>query len=244
MLDKNIIFVDVETTGINPTEDRIIELGIIFYDKEGKREAKNYLLNPGTVVTNSDIHGITNDLLKDAPTFAEIANELVTYFNGANIFCAYNFRFDFSFLQAEFNRVGIDLNTEKYVFIDPFEIYKKYVPHTLAGAYKYYTGQVLENAHRALDDIKATEEILRKQQSMYSDLFGGNILDIQKETIGSTILISKWFGYVDDNIVFKQGKFKDEVISKKHNNYLQWILGLPDITLDDKKYIKSKLGDV
>lgn len=244
MILEDIILVDLETTGTNSAVDRIIEIGLIKYDLYGKRNEFTIFVNPQTKIANSDIHGITDDMVANSKTFKDIAEDLYDYFKDIKHICAYNFKFDFGFLQAEFDRVGITLNTKDYIFVDPLEIFRKFVPHTLAGAYKHYVGGEMTNAHRALDDIKATEQVLISQSKIYDELFSKGLKAVQLETVGEVDLISRWFAKDGDNYVFLQGKHKGEIVTPRHSSYLDWISSLKDISLDDRNLLAGDLGEI
>ena len=235
------IFVDLETTGLNPSQDRICQIGIILAD--GKEI--NMLINPGIAIPASvtAVHGITNEMVRNAPKFEDIAAELINGLEEANIFVAYNFTFDFQFLQNElFRTVHYELKEEDFAFIDPYKIFRKMFPHNLANAYYFYTGKQIIGAHSAINDIRATKEVLDRQKELYIDLFTKDAKEIEELTVGDTSIIGKWFGKVDGDIRYKQGKYRGELVNKSQETYLQWIYGLEDVTMSEKRYIASVIS--
>ncbi len=237
------IYVDLETTGIEASKERICQIAVI--DANGNEYTS--LVNPEKVIPDeaTKVHGITNAMVKDAPKFGEIAEKVKEMLIEADHFVAYNSIFDFQFLQAELNRtIGFDLDENNYVFVDPYKIFKKMFPHNLSNAYRFYTGLELENAHNAIVDIRATKDVLDKQEAMYQELFSHGYDHVAKETIGSTSLLGKWFEIRDDGIYFKQGKHKNEKVSLVHANYLGWINGLDDITISERRYINKLLKEL
>ncbi len=235
------IYIDLETTGVEPSKDRICQIAIIKVD--GSEYSS--LVNPERVIPDeaSKIHGITNVMVKDSPKFGEIAERVRDMLLEADHFVAYNSIFDFQFLQTELNRsIGFDLNEANYVFVDPYKIFRKMFPHNLANAYLYYTGKTLENAHNAIVDIRATREVLDSQEARYTELFSQGYKSVAEETIGDTSILGKWFERREEGaLYFKQGKHKGEKISQVHADYLRWISRLDDISVSERRQIASLL---
>lgn len=232
------IYVDLETTGLNPNQDRVCQVGIIL--PNGKEI--DVLVNPEIPISPSStaLHGITNETVKNAPKFIDIANELITGLEEAEIFVAYNFTFDFQFLQNElFRTVHYELLESDFNFLDPYKIFRKMFPHNLANAYYFYTGKKIEGAHGAINDIRCTKEVLDKQKEIYSELFTQPIKEIEKITIGDTSIIGKWFNCEDGIVCFKQGKYRGEVVTINHVDYLRWIYSLEDVTMSERRFISS-----
>lgn len=236
------IFIDLETTGLNPNQDRICQVGAILSDGSEIDSLVNPHKNIPEEVTQ--LTGITNEMVKDAPDFEQVAESLIKGLENAEIFVAYNYVFDFQFLQNElFNRLQYDLKEEDFIFIDPYKVFRKMFPHTLSNAYKFYTGKIFEGAHSAINDIKATKEILEKQEESYPELFSKGMKEVEKETIGDTSILGKWFKKAKEGYSFKQGKHRGELVDLSHHEgYLKWIYKLEDVTLSEKRYISSILG--
>lgn len=233
------LFVDLETTGLNPNKDRICQIGAIL----DSGSEINTLINPHRPIPRevTEVTGITNDDVKDAPNFEDYADRLIVALEESEIFVAYNYAFDFQFLQNElFRTVHYMLKEEDFVFLDPYKIFRKMFPHNLSNAYYFYTGKKMEGAHTAIDDIRATKEVFEKQKELYTGLFSKSLKEIEKETIGDTSITGKWFERVNGHYIFKQGKFRGETIdSTHHGSYLKWIYSLEDVTMSEKRFISG-----
>lgn len=237
------LFVDLETTGTDINEDRVCQIGMILPDG---REYET-LINPGIPIPKAatDIHGITDELVESAPSFSAVADLVINALKEADCFVAYNFIFDFQFLQAELFRAKKHILKEgNFVFIDPYKIFKKMFPHNLSNAYRFYTGKELEGLHTAIGDIRATKEILEKQKERYTDLFSLPYKEIEARIIGDTSILGKWFQTKDKVVYFQQGKYKGEAINESHHDYLKWVYSLKDSTLSEKRYIDELLQGV
>lgn len=234
------IFIDLETTGLNTSQDRICQIGAILNDGS----EINTLINPHKIIPRevTELTGISNDDVKNAPDFEEYADQLITALEESEIFIAYNFTFDFQVLQSElFRTLHYELNERDFTFLDPYKIFRKMFPHNLSNAYLFYTGKEMQGAHTAIEDIRATKAVLDKQKELYTDLFAKDLKIIEMETIGDTSILGKWFEKVDNAYKFKQGKHKAEKVEPRHQNYLKWIYSLEDITMSEKRFISGFL---
>lgn len=171
-LKNPIIFFDLETTGINITKDRIVELSFLKVYPNGKEEIKTKRINPEMPIPkeSSDIHGITDEDVKDAPTFRQIAKSLADQIEGCDLAGFNSSRFDIPLLAEEFLRVGIDVDFSRKKLIDVQIIFHKKEQRTLEAAYKFYCDKTLEDAHSAEADTLATYEVLKSQLDRYDDL--------------------------------------------------------------------------
>lgn len=170
-LRKPIVFFDLETTGVSVAKDRIVQIGYIKVMPNGEEKCGNYLVNPEMHIPeeSSAIHHITDDMVKDQPTFRQLAGKLEQEFAGCD-FAGYNSnRFDVPMLIEEFLRVGKSLDVRNSKFVDVQNIFYKKEPRTLIAAYKYYCGKDLEGAHAADADIRATYEVLQAQLDRYAN---------------------------------------------------------------------------
>ena len=171
-LKKPLVIFDLETTGVNVSKDRIIDIYLIKAYPDGKEENLYKRLNPGVPIPDetSEIHGIYDRDVNDSPTFAEVAQELNAFIGDAD-FAGFNSnRFDFPLLVEEFYRAGVDFDTVKRKFVDAQRIFHVKEPRNLAAAYRFYCDETLENAHSAEADTRATWEIIKAQVDKYSDL--------------------------------------------------------------------------
>ena len=171
-LRNPLIFFDLETTGINISSDRIVEISYLKIYPNGDEESKTTKINPTIPISvkATQIHGITDEDIKDAPPFSEVARTLAKTMEGCDLVGYNSNKFDIPLLAEEFIRAGIDIDLKKRKFIDVQVIYHKKEQRTLTAAYKFYCNKELEEAHSAEADTRATCEILKAQLEMYNDL--------------------------------------------------------------------------
>lgn len=171
-LKNPIVFLDLETTGINVVSDRIVEIALIKVNVDGSEEEKLLRINPERHIPEetSEIHGIYDEDVKDAPTFKAVAKTLAHFIEGCDL-CGFNSnRFDIPLLAEEFLRAEVDIDMKKRKFIDVQAIFHKMEKRTLVAAYKFYCNQELVNAHSAMADTKATYEVLKSQLDRYENV--------------------------------------------------------------------------
>ena len=171
-LKNPIVFLDLETTGINVVTDRIVEIALLKIFPDGHEEEKFQRINPGIPIPAqaSAIHGIYDEDVKDAPLFKEVAKVYAKFIEGCDLAGFNSTRFDIPLLSEEFLRVDIDLDMKKHKFVDVQIIFHRMEKRTLAAAYKFYLMQDLENAHSAMADTKATYEVLKAQLERYEGI--------------------------------------------------------------------------
>lgn len=171
-LNRPIIFFDLETTGINLTHDRIVEISTIKVKPDGTTESRTRRLNPEMPIPAeaTAVHHITDEDVANEPTFRQIAKSLATFFEGCDIAGFNSNRFDIPMLDQEFQRAGVKFGFDKARFVDVQTIFHKKEPRNLIAAYKFYCGKDLEDAHSAQADIQATYEVLLAQLERYDDL--------------------------------------------------------------------------
>ena len=228
-LERPLVVFDLETTGINVSRDRIIEISLLKIFPEGNEELKTYRVNPGVPIPRetSDIHGIFDKDVADKPSFKELAPDLVKFLTECD-FCGFNSnKFDFPLLVEEFYRAGIPFEIDKRKFIDVQRIYHHKEPRNLKAAFKFYCDKDLENAHSAEADTIATWEILKAQMEKYedlpSDLAGlhnmsgqNNLADLAGRLI-----------YKGDDILFNFGKYRGQKVADiltKDAGYYKWMM--------------------
>ena len=171
-LSRPIAFLDLETTGVNLGTDRIVEIAIVRIKPDGTRKIMRTLLNPEMRISDesTSIHGISNEMVKDAPTFKQAAGEIKQFLDGCDLGGYNSNKFDIPLLVEEFLRVGVDFQIEKRKCIDAQRIYHLMEPRNLSAALRFYCGKELENAHSAEADTMATYEILMAQLDRYPEL--------------------------------------------------------------------------
>lgn len=170
-LKNPIIFFDLETTGLDIANDRIVEICYIKVEPNGNEEARTMRINPECHIPEActAVHGITDEDVKDCPTFKQVAAQLAQTFKGCDLAGYNSNKFDIPLLVEEMLRAGVELDLSKRKMVDVQNIYHKLERRTLIAAYKFYCQKDLENAHSALADTRATYEVLEAQLDHYPD---------------------------------------------------------------------------
>lgn len=173
-LKRPLVFFDLETTGINITRDRIVEIAIVKLvpGKETEPEVKTRRVNPEMPIPAeaTAIHHITDADVAGQPTFRQIAKSLAEYIKGCDIAGFNSNRFDVPMLDEEFRRVGVEFDFHKARFVDVQTVFHKKEPRNLSAAYRFYCDKELEGAHGAEADTLATYQVLLAQLDRYDDL--------------------------------------------------------------------------
>jgi DNA polymerase-3 subunit epsilon len=241
-LRRPLAFIDIETTGINVSSDRIIEISILKIDPYGKEEWISLRINPEMPIPEKStvIHGITDKDVADSPTFREVSKKLAAFLEGCDL-AGYNaIKFDIPVLAEEFLRINTDFNFRKRKYIDAQVIFYKKEQRTLSAAYQFYCGKDLQNAHSSKADTQATYEVLKAQLDRYNDLEN----DIEKlADFSSFHNIADFAGRIvfDDNGVeiFNFGKHKGkpvEEVFREEPSYYSWMMN-GDFPLYTKKIL-------
>lgn len=258
-LKRDLVFFDLEATGLNVLKDRIVQIALIKFEKKTGAE-KRYctLVNPGIPISEEaiSIHGITPDMVRSAPTFAQIAEQLYTFIGNADLAGYNSTRFDIPMLIEEFGRVGMDFSIEDRNLIDVQQIFYKMEPRTLRAAYRFYCGEELNNAHDALADVEATIKVFRGQLSKYA---GVNLTDDKGNIIESPVVpdAKELYKFTheqpiidvtnrlklnkDGEVVFNFGKYEGQVVAEvlaKDHNYYHWMME-KDFSQQVKQMIKK-----
>ena len=229
-LKRPIAFIDLETTGVSLSTDRIVEIAMVKILPDGNKQAKRKLLNPQIPIPQSatDIHGITDAMVKDATTFKQSANEIKQFIDGCDLGGYNSNRFDIPMLMEEFLRAEMDIDLSRQKMVDVQHIFYVMEPRTLSAAYKFFCNKELENAHSAEADINATIEVLEAQLDRYSQL--GNSTESILEVIGEDKIIDYARRFIYDEKgeeVFNFGKFKGKPASyvfKVEPHYYDWMM--------------------
>lgn len=160
-LNKPIIYFDAETTGVETETARIVELACIKYNPDGTQEEKTIRVNPTIPIPTqaSEVHGITDEMVKDKPTFKQYAQAIRNWFDGCDLAGFNSDNYDVPLLSAEFERAGLEGIDWNPNLLDIIKLYRLLYPNTLSDVYKRLTGKELEGAHGAVADILATKEI-------------------------------------------------------------------------------------
>ena len=239
-LKNPLVFFDLETTGINIVSDRIVEISYLKILPNGDEESKTRRINPEMPIPTqaTEIHGITNDDVKDAPTFKSIAKSLVAQIEGCDLAGYNSNRFDIPLLAEEFLRAGVDIDLMKRKFVDVQTIFHKKEQRTLGAAYKFYCSKDLENAHTAEADTKATYEILQAQLERYPDLKNDIVFLSEYSAFGNYADFAGRVIYNDKKQeVINFGKYKGRLVEevfREDPGYYGWIIQ-GDFPLHTKK---------
>lgn len=243
-LKKPLAFIDLETTGVNLGIDRIVEIAIVKVLPDGTRNVKRKLVNPEMPIPKaaSDVHGITDEMVKDAPTFKQIAQELKQMLDGCDLGGFNSNRFDIPLLMEEFLRVEVDFDMKNRKLIDVQNIYHKLEPRTLGAAYKFYCNKDLEGAHSSEVDASATFEILNAQVEKYPEI--GNTVDSILKYFGDDQVVDFARRFVMENgvEVFNFGKHKGRPVAEVLNaepQYYDWMM-----KGDFPQHTKQKLNEI
>jgi DNA polymerase-3 subunit epsilon len=228
-LSKPIAFIDLETTGISITNDRIIEIAIVKIATDGTRLVKRKLINPGMPIPagSTAVHGITDEMVKDAPSFKQVANECKQFMDHCDIGGYNSNRFDIPMLIEEFLRAGIEFSTEGRKFVDVQKIFHKMEERTLSAAYKFYCQKILEGAHSAEADAQATYEILEAQVTRYPQM--GATVDSIVQFTGEDEMVDFARRFIKENgiEIFNFGKHKGKTVEKvlkEEPQYYDWMM--------------------
>ena len=229
-LTRPLIVFDLETTGLDTVRDRIIQLAYIKLWPDGREERKNLLINPCKPIPQevTALTGIRDSDVAAAPTFADVAQELRSEFEGCDLAGYNSNRFDVPLLIEEFLRAGISFDISKVRFVDVQNIFHKKEPRTLVAAYRFYCGKELDGAHSADCDIRASYEVLQAQLDRYEDL-ENDVEWLQEFTrmnrnvdpMGAMVYDEK------DRPVFNFGKYKGRPVTEvltRDPSYYSWMM--------------------
>lgn len=230
-LSRPVTFFDLETTGVDPFNDRIVQVGAIKIHPDGNREEWNQLVNPQMPIPPevTAVHGIKDEDVKDAPTIGDLSQKLSEFFHDVDL-GGYNIKnFDIPILMAEFNRIGMQLDLESVKYIDAMAIFRLKEPRTLTAAYKKYCGKDLEDAHDAIVDIQASIEVFEGQMKHYGDL-PESIEDLHElcfpadpESYDAEGKLKVKNGKISINFGKHKGKPLQE-LATSDRGYLEWIM--------------------
>jgi DNA polymerase-3 subunit epsilon len=258
-LDRDLVFFDIESTGLNVLKDRILQIALIKYTKNDPEPIEMFMLiNPGIPISDEAyaIHGISNEMIRSKPIFSQVGQDIYDFIGNADLAGYNSDRFDIPMLMEEFNRIGIDFDISKRRLVDMQKIFYKMEPRTLKAAYKLYCGEELTDAHDALADAKATVEVFKGQLRKYENR---DYVDSEGIIHQSPIKndISAIASFVSDEsmldvtqrlkynakgeVVFNFGKYTGQVVAqvfKLEPNYFHWIME-KDFSAQVKQIVKK-----
>ena len=245
-LDKPLVVFDLETTGLSINLDRIVELAYLKIMPDGEISKGDWLINPEMNIPAevSAIHGITDDKVKDAPTFKDKAEEFFNIFNDCD-YSGFNVvTFDLPFLKREFLRVGLDFNYESAKIIDAKVIYYFMEPRTLSAAYQFYCKKEHVDAHNALADVEATAKILAKQLEKYNETRDWDfIYKIHHAADDRFVDRDRKFYWRSGEAYLAFSKHRDRSlaeVAETDPGFLSWILGA-DFSEETKDIVRKAL---
>lgn len=224
-LTRDICALDVETTGLNPENDRIIQIGMYILSPDGSTKDGVQLVNPQMPIPADAfrIHGISDEMVKDAATFDQLAPKIEHGLKDMDL-CGYNIDFDLRFLRAELKRCNFELTHG--IVIDAQKIFKRFMPHTLVSARERYLNETnTKDAHDALVDAKATLEVFDAQVTTHNlprDIHKIHTLIFEPEA--GFLDTDRKFKWINDQACINFGKFRNCSLRKVERDYLEWML--------------------
>lgn len=248
-LKNPLVFFDLETTGVNINNDRIVEICYLKVYPNGNEESKTMRINPEMHIPeqSSAVHGIYDEDVADCPTFKEVAKQIARDIEGCDLAGFNSNRFDVPLLAEEFLRAGVDIDMSRRKFIDVQVIYHKLEQRTLSAAYKFYCDKNLEDAHTAEADTRATYEVLKAQLDRYPEALQNDMGFLSEySSFTRNVDFAGRMVYNEQNIpTFNFGKYKGqsvEEVLRKDPGYYSWMLQ-GDFTLNTKQMLtRIKLG--
>jgi DNA polymerase III subunit epsilon len=247
-LDRPLAFFDLETTGLNPRSDRIVELALLLVSPGGAVEERVRRFNPGVPIPleASRVHGITDAVVAGEPAFGARAKSLVELLEPCDL-AGFNIRrFDLPMLLAELRRSGLDLDLEGRRVIDVQAIFHREERRDLSAASRFYLGREHPDAHSALADIQTSAAVLAAQLERYphlpKDLDGLNAYC--DECAPFETEVDRWFRRSGEGLVFRRGKHRGralEEVAASERDYLEWMLGAEDMDDEVLGLVRSAL---
>ncbi len=247
--NKPLVFFDLEATGTNALLDRIVDIALVKRLPDGSQVAFSSLVNPGVPIPkeSSDIHHITDETVREAPRFSELAPRVLEFIGDADL-GGYNvLKYDIPLLQAELRRCGHDLPLAGRAVVDAFVIFSRMEPRTLSAAYKLYCGKPLPDAHRAEPDARAALEVLLGQVAKYAEL--------PKDVAGLAAFCNARdpknvdaqgkFVWRNGEAAFNFGKHRSltlREICQKDPSYVRWLMGAEQTTPELAKICENALA--
>ena len=228
-LSKPLCFFDLETTGTDISKDRIVEIAILKVFPNGNKESKTWLVNPLIPISKKaiEIHGITDEQIKNEPSFKEIAPKVIEMIKDSDLGGYNSNKFDIPLLAEELLRNGYDFDLKKHRPIDVQVIFHKMEQRTLSAAYKFYCKRELINAHSALADIEATYEVLLAQIEKYEEVKNDINFLTEFTSYHKNADLAGFIQYDEqNNEIFSFGKYKGQKVSEVFNKdlgYYNWI---------------------
>ncbi len=245
-LERPLICFDLESTGLNISEARIVSCCFIKIYPDGSRETKKRLIHPSIKIPAEStlIHGITDDMVKDSPTFKNVSKGLVELISGCDLLSFNGNNYDVPLLAEEFLRCGIDFPEKGTRLIDACSIFKKMHERTLTAALRLYCNEELEGAHDAEADTDATIKVFMSQIENHSELQDKTIDEMHdfcrtdtRVDLAGTIVLDK-----DGDYSYNIGNNKGQKV-KSDTSFAKWMLG-KTFTMSTKKTLERILSEI
>ena len=258
-LEKPLVFLDLEATGLNVVRDRIVQIGMIrYFPGREEPEQMEMIINPGIPISEEAyrVHGIGPKEVANKPTFQQVAQKIYDFIGDADLAGYNSDRYDIPMLIEEFYRAGINFELDTRRTLDMQKIFYKMEPRTLSAAVRYYCGEILEGAHDALEDVRATVKVLNGQLAKYKDQPHYNadnevvenpvVPDVVKlselTTDKSMVDVTQRLRINDQGVVvFNFGKYIGQPVAQtlsSDKQYYQWMLN-KEFSVQVKKTIKK-----
>lgn len=262
-LKRDLVFFDIESTGLNVIKDKILQIALVKYPKEGGEALElSMMINPGIPIAPEAmaVHGITPEMLKNKPSFNQVAQEIYDFIGDADLAGYNSDRFDVPMLLEEFARVGIEFDITNRKSLDVQKIFYKMEPRTLSAAYRFYCKKEMENAHDALADVRATAAVYAGQLDHYKDVpyIDGDGYQHEPPIVNDVDAIAAFIGDKrtidatqrlrydkDGTVVFNFGKYIGQPVGKtiyQDRQYYNWILN-KDFSVQVKSAVKKLLKE-
>jgi len=248
-LTRPLVFFDLETTGLNTAQDRIVELALIRITPHGDVLERVRRFNPGIPIPAdaTAIHGISDADVADEPPFSATARSLMELLENCDL-AGFNIKsFDIPMLLAEFKRAGVPFSLQGRRLIDAQAIFHREEPRDLSAAARFYLGREHREAHTALGDIRTTAAVLAAQLERYPDLPGDldQLHAYCEEARPLRTELSRWFLERDGEFIFRRGKYRGKAlkaIALEAPDYLQWMLGADDMDEEVLVVVRAALA--
>ncbi len=244
-LTKPLCFFDLETTGTAISKDRIVEMAVLKLNPDGTQDKKEWRVNPEQPIPDeaSNVHGITDEMVANEPTFKALSNEVYSFIQGCDLAGYNSDRFDIPLLVEELLRAEVPFDFKNIKTVDVQTIFHKMEARTLAAALKFYCSKELTDAHTAQADTQATQDVLLAQLDRYSELEPNidflNTFSTRRKTadFAGFIVYNK-----EGEMCFGFGKHKDKKVTDvlaQEPGYFGWILNA-----DFPRYTKKILTEI
>lgn len=251
-LERPLVFLDTETTGADPSIDRVVQIALVKLHPDGRVEEYDRLVNPGVPIPAeaSEIHGITDAMVEFAPPFKRIAGEVAAFWQQSDLAGFNLLRFDLPLLRNEFQRCGEPWNVEDAMVVDAQKIFHAREPRDLSAAVRFYCGHELEGAHGAMADTRATMAVVLAQLERYADLPRdvSGLNELYNQPDAQFVDRSRKFRWSDGEPVVnfgsqqRGGKLSELILTPEGRGFLRWILDR-DFSAEVKGIVERALNE-